>query len=161
MYIVALQRVASAPTYEHVRKLNKLVRIVKARSTETVYHNMTCCKSIVIHSDSAFRREVDKGYAMRGAAYMRVGRKDGWTGARGVPTERGGSEKLGFGLRQMRLSRYVDERVRAKGLQRFHLANAFAGDLSIPGCKITHSKLTHTQLSDPFLHIFFTLQKLQ
>ena len=73
VYIVALQRVAAAPKNEHVLRLNKLVRLVQAQGAETTFKHMTCSYKLIVHSDSSFRKEDDKGYAMRGAAYLRVG----------------------------------------------------------------------------------------
>ena len=79
VYIVSLQRVASAPRHEHCVRLNKLVRMVKAQPAETIFRNMACQKKLIVHSDASFRRESDKGYAMRGAAYLRCGTLNGQT----------------------------------------------------------------------------------
>ena len=73
VYIVSSQRVASAPRHEHVIRLNKLVRLAKLQSAQTVFRNMLCSRTLIVHSDSSFRKEHEKGYAMRGAAYLWVG----------------------------------------------------------------------------------------
>ena len=77
VYIVALHLVASAPRHEHCVRLNKPVRMVKAQPAETIFRNMTCQKKLTVHSDASFGRESDKGYAMRGAAYLRCGTLNG------------------------------------------------------------------------------------
>ena len=61
VYIAALQRVAAAPKNEHVMRLNKLVRLVKAQGAEIVFKYMTCLHKLVVHSDSSFRKEDEKG----------------------------------------------------------------------------------------------------
>ena len=61
------------------KDLNALTRELQRRPQKLEYSSMTCSRVVELYSDSAFSRENDKGYALRGAVYLRMG-----TDARGV-----------------------------------------------------------------------------
>jgi hypothetical protein len=87
VYVVALQRVTHKPQAIHIRRLNALVRIAQRQPMKLVFKAMTCAEQLHAHSDAGFSREPAKdvdastpadelryrGYAMRGANYLRVG----------------------------------------------------------------------------------------
>ena len=79
VYIISLQRVTQNPTVTHVKRLNALTRELQRRPQRLEYSSMTCNRVVELYSDSAFSRENDKGYALRGAVYLRMG-----TDVRGV-----------------------------------------------------------------------------
>ena len=79
VYIISLQRVTQNPTVTHVKRLNALTRELQRRPQKLEYSSMTCSRVVELYSDSAFSRENDKGYALRGAVYLRMG-----TDVRGV-----------------------------------------------------------------------------
>ena len=79
VYIISLQRVTQNPTVTHVKRLNALTRELQRRPQKLEYSSMTCNRVVELYSDSAFSRENDKGYALRGAVYLRMG-----TDVRGV-----------------------------------------------------------------------------
>ena len=76
VYIVALQRVQQ-PTNLDVRRLNAVVRKLKANPQRLIYRAMQCHGNVDLHSDSGYRRldsEKDiKGYGMRGLNCLRRG----------------------------------------------------------------------------------------
>ena len=95
VYIVALQRHTSAPTYAHIRKLNTLVRWAQKNVLRLRYEPMTCAKVLEVHSDAAFRKEqkegVDAGRALRGATFLRLGQAAG--GCKPYATTQAGTVK--------------------------------------------------------------------
>ena len=79
VFIVALQRYASKPRVEHVKRLNKLLRWIQKNPKKLAYKNLggerreseatgTHVRAIAYAS---FKKEVDDGYGMRGAIYGR------------------------------------------------------------------------------------------
>ena len=72
VYIFSLQRANQIPTVAHVKRLNALTRELHRRPQKLVYSSMTCDRVIELYSDSAFSRENGKGFALRGATYLRM-----------------------------------------------------------------------------------------
>ena len=79
VFIVALQRYASKPRVEHVKRLNKLLRWIQKNPKKLAYKNLggerreseatgTHVRAI---ADASFKKEVDDGYGMRGTIYGR------------------------------------------------------------------------------------------
>jgi hypothetical protein len=73
VYVIALQRMTHKPCIIHVRRLNVLTRALQQNPQKLIYPAMNCSQHIISHSDSAFARESDHAYAMRGANFMREG----------------------------------------------------------------------------------------
>ena len=79
IYCVALQRVTSAPTNLHVRRLNALVRWAQNNPLVLKYKRMQCGRRLRTYTDAGFKREeIEKeatlitGRAVRGAVYIRM-----------------------------------------------------------------------------------------
>ena len=66
VYVVALQRRAQKALCLHVRRLNAVVRAVQRNPARVVLQAMKCSSGLEGHSDSAFAKEQDKGYGLRG-----------------------------------------------------------------------------------------------
>ena len=75
VYVVALQRMTHKATIIHIRKLNAIVRIAQKQKAHIMFQSMVCDRLLDTHSDSAFSKEQEKGYGMRGANYLRRGRR--------------------------------------------------------------------------------------
>ena len=73
VYIISLQRATQRPTVAHIKRLNALTRELQRRPQKLVYNCMKCSNLLQLYSDSSFSREGDKGYALRGAVFLRVG----------------------------------------------------------------------------------------
>ena len=67
VYCCALQRAAQKPLAEHGLRLNKVVKWIKRKPVGLIYKKMKTPTRVMIVSDAAFRKEDDKGLAMRGA----------------------------------------------------------------------------------------------
>jgi hypothetical protein len=67
IYVCALQRAAKAPTVEHMKRLNQVVRWIKRTPSALVYRKLNGQLKLLVISDSAFKREDKSGLAMRGA----------------------------------------------------------------------------------------------
>ena len=74
VYVVSLQRQTQKPKIIHIRRLNAVVRAAQRRPARVLYRAMVCLKQLECHSDSGFTKEQDKGYGIRGANFMRIGR---------------------------------------------------------------------------------------
>ena len=72
--MVALQRVTHSPLAIHVRRLNALVRIAQKQKAHIKFPAMVCSRFLQAHSDSGFSKEQEKGYGIRGANFLRVGK---------------------------------------------------------------------------------------
>ena len=78
VYIIALQRQTHNPQYQHIRKLNSLLRILQKQKAKIVYPSMQCSSHILAYSDASFCKESEsKGYGVRGTVILRVGKRDG------------------------------------------------------------------------------------
>jgi hypothetical protein len=79
VYVIALQRVAQAPSMIHIRRLNAIVRFAQMHEVKLTYNNMKCQSILEIHSDAGFRKEekdgIPVGKAMRGANFLRLGER--------------------------------------------------------------------------------------
>jgi hypothetical protein len=79
VYVIALQRVAQAPTMIHLRRLNAIVRFAQSHEVKLTYDSMHCQSVLEIHSDAGFRKEekdgIPVGKAMRGANFLRLGER--------------------------------------------------------------------------------------
>ena len=73
IYIVALQRRSHSPTYLHCRRLNALLRHMQRHPRFLMFAAMTCSKRLVVHSDSGFTKEQERGYGVRAANHLREG----------------------------------------------------------------------------------------
>ena len=73
VYVVALQRKSKQASCIHVRRLNAVVRAVQRKPQKVVLQAMRCQSEVEGHSDSAFAREQDKGYGMKGMNILRRG----------------------------------------------------------------------------------------
>ena len=60
VYVTSLQRVASKPQVQHIRKLNKVVAALKHKKAEVRYAAMICLSQLLVPSDSALKRDTDK-----------------------------------------------------------------------------------------------------
>ena len=67
IYTCALQRAAKSPLQEHAVRLNRVVKWCKRKSFCLVFHKLRSPLRVVVISDAAFRKEDNKGLAMRGA----------------------------------------------------------------------------------------------
>ena len=72
-FVIALQRVTHKPTILHVKRLNTVVRLIQARPHKIRYRQMKCDNHLEVHADSAFAKEDNKGYALKGTNVMRRG----------------------------------------------------------------------------------------
>ena len=73
VYISAKQRHSHKPKIEHVKSLNKLIRYVQAHPKKLAYRNMKQGPThLRVVSDAAFKKEEEKGHALRGALYLRA-----------------------------------------------------------------------------------------
>lgn len=78
VFVIALQRQTHKPKYQHIRKLNSLVKVLQRQKANIVYPNMQCSRHIICFSDASFCKESEsKGYGVRGTILLRVGMKDG------------------------------------------------------------------------------------
>ena len=73
VYLVALQRKLREPTIGDIRKLNIVTRKLQKEPAHIFLPRMKCSKRLELHSDSGFKKEVDRGYALRGVNFVRVG----------------------------------------------------------------------------------------
>ena len=73
VYVVSLQRVTHKPLIIHIRRLNALVRTAQKRPAHIRFPSMKCARQLIVHSDSGFSKEQEKGYGIRGANFMRCG----------------------------------------------------------------------------------------
>ena len=72
VFVCALQRHASKPSLEHVRKLNKLLSWVQKHPKKLSYRRLPSAESnLRIVSDVAFKKETEDGYSLRGVTYLR------------------------------------------------------------------------------------------
>ena len=72
--VIALQRQTHKPKYQHIRKLNALVKVLQNQKAVVVYPAMQCSKCIIAFSDASFCKESEtKGYGVRGAVFVRCG----------------------------------------------------------------------------------------
>ena len=69
VFVVALQRQAKQPTYEHIRKLNTIVKWVKKNPGRLIYRRLKCQRILECHSDTGFRRE--EGIDLQGFGQLR------------------------------------------------------------------------------------------
>ena len=78
IYVIALQRQTHKPQYQHVRKLNSLLKIIQKQKAVIVYPSMKCARKIVAFSDASFCKESEtKGYGVRGTVFLRCGTRNG------------------------------------------------------------------------------------
>lgn len=74
VYVIALQRQTHKPKYQHIRKLNSLVKVLQKQKACIVYPFMQCSRHIIVFSDASFCKESEtKGYGVRGTVFLRVG----------------------------------------------------------------------------------------
>ena len=74
VFVVALQRKAAAPLNLHARRLNILLGAIQKLRCKLMFPAMQCARKLVVYSDASFDKESEqKGYGMRGAAYLRMG----------------------------------------------------------------------------------------
>eukprot|EP00438_Fugacium_kawagutii_P035880 Skav204682 [mRNA] locus=scaffold1284:96116:106049:- [translate_table: standard] len=74
IYIIALQRQTHKPQYQHIRKLNSLLKVLQKQKAVIVYPAMKCAQKIIAFSDASFCKESEtKGYGVRGTVFLRVG----------------------------------------------------------------------------------------
>ena len=72
-FVIALQRVTHKPTILHVKRLNLIVKALQVDPKKLVFPNMECARELEVHADSAFSKEDDRGYAIKGINIMRNG----------------------------------------------------------------------------------------
>jgi len=78
VYVIALQRNTHCPKYQHIRKLNSLLKVLQKQKATIVFPCMDCCRHIMTFSDASFCKETDlKGYGMRGTVILRLGTQHG------------------------------------------------------------------------------------
>ena len=74
IYIIALQRQTHKPQYQHIRKLNSLLKVLQKQKAVIVYPAMKCARKIIAFSDASFCKESEsKGYGVRGTVFLRCG----------------------------------------------------------------------------------------
>ena len=74
IYIIALQRQTHKPQYQHIRKLNSLLKVLQKQKATVVYPAMKCARKIIAFSDASFCKESEsKGYGVRGTVFLRCG----------------------------------------------------------------------------------------
>ena len=78
VFVVALQRQAKQPTYDHIRKLNTLVKWIKKNPGRLVYRRMKCQRTLECHSDTGFRREEDSEHAGLHSRRARAALDEAW-----------------------------------------------------------------------------------
>ena len=77
VFIGALQRHASKPQIEHVRKLNKLLTWVQKHHKKLAYKRLPSAETdLMIISDAAYKKETEDGYSLRGVTYLRGAARD-------------------------------------------------------------------------------------
>ena len=74
VYIMALQRKTQEPKVIDARRLDAVVRAVQKRKVHVILPAMIPDDVLEAHSDSAFAKEQDKGYGMRGQNLFRRGK---------------------------------------------------------------------------------------
>ena len=74
IYVIALQRQTHKPKYQHIRKLNALVKGLHQQKAVVLYPAMQCSKCIIAFSDASFCKESEtKGFGVRGLHLLDVG----------------------------------------------------------------------------------------
>ena len=74
IYVIALQRQTHKPKYQHIRKLNALVKVLQKQKAVVLYPAMQCSKCIIAFSEASSCKESEtKGYGVRGSIFIRCG----------------------------------------------------------------------------------------
>ena len=72
VFITGCQRWAHKPKIIHVKRLNVIVRWVQRNPCKLVYGKLSPNNHLRIVSDAAFKKEEEKGHAVRGSIYLRA-----------------------------------------------------------------------------------------
>ena len=75
VFVVALQRMASKATILHIKRLNVVVRYMKRYPMCLVYERLDPEVCLLGQGDSAFKKEEETGYALKGGVFMLIEKK--------------------------------------------------------------------------------------
>ena len=76
VYVVALQRFLQKPKIIHIKRLNTVVRYMQRILMELHYNKLKGNITLVMYSDSVFKKEDDTGHALKGALFLRIPTSD-------------------------------------------------------------------------------------
>ena len=72
IYVASLQRHSKKPKIIHIKRLNTVVRYMQAHPMELTYAPMKGHTTMLLYSDSVFKKEDVIGHALKGSVYLRV-----------------------------------------------------------------------------------------